>query len=104
MILASPYLYIDLQRCAFPPLANNIGTFPLSLCVGCLATTRAVDSSMAMEGGGVTKVPYLNTSVSNISAYAKLPVNSVQACSYLTDDAAAMLRQHMSNNNVISNK
>ena len=54
-------------------------------------------------GVGVTKAPSVNFSVSRIFDLPKAPVRLFQSHSYLTGAAAAELRWHLSNMNVIFN-
>ena len=54
-------------------------------------------------GMGVTKVPFVNFSVSRIFDLVKVPLRLFGSHLYLIGAAAAELRQHLSNINVISN-
>ena len=55
-------------------------------------------------GVGVTKVPFVNFSVSKIFDLAKVPVILFASHSYLTGVTAAQLRQHLSNMNMMFNR
>ena len=66
----------------------------------CRPTELSVHCS---PGVGVTKVPFVNFSVSKIFDLAKVPVGFFKYHSYLTGVTAAELRRHLSNMNVVFN-
>ena len=57
-----------------------------------------------IPGVGVTKAPFVNSSVSKIFVLAKIPLRSFESHLYLTGVTAAELRWHLSNINVIYNR
>ena len=68
------------------------------------SNTVNVSMSWRHPGGGVTKAPFVNFSVSKIFDLTKVTVRFVETHSYLTGVPAAELRRHLSNINVISGR
>ena len=86
-----------------------LDTIDMEVHIDGLVQDCSNSSALAMEllqswpRVGVTKVPFVNFSVSKIFDLAKVPVTFFKSHSYLTGVTAAELRQHLSNMNVVFN-
>ena len=68
-----------------------------------ISPNKGLRATIDHPGVGVTKAPFVNFSTSKLFDPAKVPVRLFATHSYLTGVAAAELRQHLSNMNVIYN-
>ena len=83
-----------------PPLLE----VPRDIAFSHMGTSFCYTCGTVTTGVGVTKAPFVNFSVSKIFDLAKVPVRLFAWHSYLTGVAAAELRRHLLNMNMIFNR